>query len=378
MKKIYFFFIAILFSIASFSQSIVLLDEFDGTTKYSSSGEYVTSPTQYFGMTTEAYADVELGWGGFPFFGARQLSTSPATITYDDLDITGLTNLSLAIGIAEDKGTGSSEDWDAGDSVLIEYSLNNGSWTTLFSIEGTGTDNAPEIISADSNNGILITSDIEEFEFGIPTTTETDLDLRLTFTGLSEAEEDIVFEYLGLVNDLNLFPEIDIIAPSASNFANGVGTIDVTYTVSGNADSIEIIVNGGVPITGSDVNGDTVSISVSDDTAYEVYILAYISGEEVDDIDVSFAVGNPSLSIGKDEIVSFSLYPNPVNKGKFSISTGDNSLKIIQLYDVVGKMVLSKSVQNREIIDVSNLNAGVYILKVEENDKMATRKLIVN
>jgi len=378
MKKIYFFFIAILFSIASFSQSIVLLDEFDGTTEYSSSGEYVTSPTQYFGMTTEAYADVELGYGDFPFFGARQLSTSPATITYDDLDITGLTNLSLAIGIAEDKGTGSSEDWDTGDSVLIEYSLNNGSWITLFSIEGTGTDNAPEIISADSNNGILITSDIEEFEFGIPTTTETDLDLRLTFTGLSEAEEDIVFEYLGLVNDLNLFPEIDIIAPSASNFANGVGTIDVTYTVSGNADSIEIIVNGGVPITGSDVNGDTVSISVSDDTAYEVYILAYISGEEVDDIDVSFAVGNPSLSIGKDEIESFSLYPNPVNKGKFSISTGDNSLKIIQLYDVVGKMVLSKSVQNREIIDVSNLNAGVYILKVEENDKMATRKLIVN
>ncbi|MFT4662222.1 MAG: hypothetical protein ACJA1H_002305 [Glaciecola sp.] len=163
MKKTYFFLITILFSTASFSQSIVLLDEFDGTTQYSSSGEYVTSPTQYFGMTTKAYADMELGYGDFPFFGARQLSTSPATITLDDLVITGLTNLSLAIGIAEDKGTGSSEDWDAGDSVLIEYSLNNGSWITLFSIEVTGTDNAPEIISADSNNGTLITSDIEEF-----------------------------------------------------------------------------------------------------------------------------------------------------------------------------------------------------------------------
>ncbi|MFT4662221.1 MAG: hypothetical protein ACJA1H_002304 [Glaciecola sp.] len=56
---------------------------------------------------------------------------------------------------------------------------------------------------------------------------------------MSEAEEDIVFEYLGLVNDLNLFPEIDITAPSASNFANGVETIDVTYTVFGNADSID-------------------------------------------------------------------------------------------------------------------------------------------
>lgn len=376
MKKIYFYLITILFSTASFSQSIVLLDEFDGAMQYTSSGEYVTSPTQYFGMTTETYADVELGFGDFPFFGARQLSTSPATITYDDLDITGLTNLTFLIGIAEDKGTGPSEDWDAGDSVVIEYRLDNGSWATLFSIVGTGTDNAPQISSGESNNGTFITFDIKEFEFGISTTTETEIDIRFTFTGLSEAEEDIVFEFLALVNDLNLFPEIDITAPSASNFANGVGTVDVTYTVSGNADSIEITVNNGVPIIG-DVNGETVSIPVSDDTAYEVVILGFISGQEVSDNDIYFEVGNP-LSIVKDEIENFSLYPNPVNNGEFSISTGENSLKLIQLYDVVGKMVLNKSIQNREIIDVKNLSAGVYILKVKENDKMATRKLIVN
>jgi hypothetical protein len=70
--------------------------------------------------------------------------------------------------------------------------------------------------------------------------------------------------------------------------------------------------------------------------------LTYISGQEVGYNDISFEVGNP-LSIGKDEIESFSLYPNPVNNGNFSISTGDNSLKLIQLYDVVGEMVLRKA-----------------------------------
>ncbi|MDA9295064.1 T9SS type A sorting domain-containing protein [bacterium] len=375
MKKIYLYVIAFLFSTAIFSQSIIFLDEFDGAMQYSSSGEYVTSPTQYFGMTTETYADVELGYGDFPFFGARQLSASPATITYSDFDITGKSNLSLAIGIAEDKGPGATEDWDAGDSVLVEYSLDNGSWTTLFSIISSGTDNAPQMSSSEANNGTVITSDIEEFDFGIPTSSNTEIDIRFTFTGLSEAEEDIVFEYLGLVDDLNLFPEIDISAPTG-NFSNGVSTVDVTYTVSGNADSIDIIVNEGTPITGNDVNGDTVSIPVSDNTAYEVVILAYLGGQEVGDNDVYFEVGTP-LSVSKDEIEGFSLYPNPVSNGKFSISTGENLIKNIELFDVNGKMVLSRSVKNKESINISNLNSGIYILKVEENSKNATRKLII-
>lgn len=375
MKKIYLYVIAFLFSTATFSQSIIFLDEFDGAMQYSSSGEYVTSPTQYFGMTTETYADVELGYGDFPFFGARQLSASPATITYSDFDITGKSNLSLAIGIAEDKGPGATEDWDAGDSVLVEYSLDNGSWTTLFSIISSGTDNAPQMSSSEANNGTVITSDIEEFDFGIPTSSNTEIDIRFTFTGLSEAEEDIVFEYLGLVDDLNLFPEIDISAPMG-NFSNGVGTVDVTYTVAGNADSIDIIVNDGTPITGNNVNGDTVSIPVSDNTAYEVVILAYLGGQEVGDNDVYFEVGTP-LSVAKDEIEGFSLYPNPVSNGKFSISTGENLIKNIELFDVNGKMVLSRSVKNKESINISNLNSGIYILKVEENSKNATRKLII-
>ncbi|MCF7569464.1 T9SS type A sorting domain-containing protein [Sabulilitoribacter arenilitoris] len=377
MKKKYLYLTALLFSTVTFSQSIILIDEFDGTQEYSTSGEYITSSTQYFGMTTETYADVELMATDFPFFGARQLSASPATITYNDLDITGKTNLTFAIGIAEDKGPGATEDWDADDSIVIEYRLDNGAWTTLFSIAGTGTDTAPQISSSDSNNGVQITNNVNEFDFGITTTTETEIDIRFTFTGLSDAEEDIVFEYLALVDNIDLLPEITISAPT-TNFSNGVGTVDVTYTVAGNADSIDIIVNGGTPITGNNVNGDTVSIPVSDDTAYEVVILAYINGQEVGDNDVYFEVGTPQLSVAKDEIEGFSVYPNPVSNGEFFISTRENSVKNIGLYDVMGKMVLSKSIRNKESVDISNLNSGLYILKAEENGKKAISKLIVN
>ena len=93
-------------------------------------------------------------------------------------------------------------------------------------------------------------------------------------------------------------------------------------------------------------------------------------------IDVYFEVGSP-LSVAKDEIEGFNLYPNPVSNGKFSISTVKNLIKNIELYDVMGKMVLSSSVRNEESINISNLNSGIYVLKVEENSKNATRKLII-
>ena len=206
------------------------------------------------------------------------------------------------------------------------------------------------------------------------------------YFNLTMYDTDVFLTNLGYLQgkptiNRNLFPVIEITTPDPdvnNNFQNGVGTVDITYTVTGNAQRIDIIVNDGEPIQNSSVTGQTVSIPVSDNTAYKVEILAYIDTDQlVDDQDYNFEVGTP-LSIDKDEIERFSFYPNPINNGNFSISTSENFIKLVQIYDVVGKIVLSKSVQNREVIDVSNLNAGMYILKVKENDKMATRKLIVN
>jgi len=59
-----------------------------------------------------------------------------------------------------------------------------------------------------------------------------------------------------------------------------------------------------------------------------------------------------ALSVVKNEIEGFTMYPNPVNKGFFSINTNLNTNKNISLFDVLGKEVLKKSVKNKEQIDV--------------------------
>ena len=88
-----------------------------------------------------------------------------------------------------------------------------------------------------------------------------------------------------------------------------------------------------------------------------------------------------SLSFAQDakpngDIDGFKLYPNPATNGKVYIITDNMAPKKIQIFDVLGTQVLQTTIL-REELNVSELDAGVYILRVYEKDKMATRKLIV-
>ncbi len=89
-----------------------------------------------------------------------------------------------------------------------------------------------------------------------------------------------------------------------------------------------------------------------------------------------------SLSFAQDakpngDIVDFKLYPNPVTNGKVYIVTADKAPKKIFIFDVLGTRVLETTLF-REELNVSELDAGVYVLRVYQKDKIATRKLIIN
>jgi len=81
-------------------------------------------------------------------------------------------------------------------------------------------------------------------------------------------------------------------------------------------------------------------------------------------------------TIKAKEIVGFKMYPNPVINGILFINTLENSQKDIQIFDVLGKQVFSKSIINQRL-DISKLTSGIYILKVSEKGKVATRKLVI-
>ena len=75
-------------------------------------------------------------------------------------------------------------------------------------------------------------------------------------------------------------------------------------------------------------------------------------------------------------IEGLNLYPNPVTNGKVYISSKNDLEKDIIIFDVLGKRVLQTIIYSREL-NLSNLSAGVYIIKINEGESTATRKLIV-
>ena len=82
-----------------------------------------------------------------------------------------------------------------------------------------------------------------------------------------------------------------------------------------------------------------------------------------------------STEVIKD-IDGLSIYPNPVSNGKIYITSTLNKPKEVKIYDVLGKMAMSETIIGKEL-NVSNLNPGVYILRIKENELSTTRKLVV-
>lgn len=75
-------------------------------------------------------------------------------------------------------------------------------------------------------------------------------------------------------------------------------------------------------------------------------------------------------------IEGLSFYPNPVSNGKVYITSKNDLDKEIIIFDVLGKKALQTTISSKEL-NISNLSPGVYIIKINEGDATATRKLIV-
>lgn len=88
------------------------------------------------------------------------------------------------------------------------------------------------------------------------------------------------------------------------------------------------------------------------------------------------SIGFSQESQASADIEGFKLYPNPTINGKIFINTAANAPKTVHIFDVLGTQVFQATILGKEV-NVSSLDKGVYILRVFEKDKVATRKLII-
>lgn len=84
-----------------------------------------------------------------------------------------------------------------------------------------------------------------------------------------------------------------------------------------------------------------------------------------------------TLAISQQQLLDgFALYPNPVRGGLLNIQSQSKAEMNISIFDVISKQVYQRNTSATQI-NISNLKAGLYFLKVEQDGKIATRKLVV-
>ena len=81
-------------------------------------------------------------------------------------------------------------------------------------------------------------------------------------------------------------------------------------------------------------------------------------------------------SVENNTIEGFELYPNPLNGSILNITTLQNLDKKVQIFNLLGKQVLSEIVVGKTM-NLSKLNTGIYIIKVQEGSNIATSKLVI-
>ena len=159
----------------------------------------------------------------------------------------------------------------------------------------------------------------------------------------------LVVKYVLASNTASLFvnPSVGAVEPAGS-VTNNTGTTAAPTQIA----NIALRQAGSTVNTTGNVEFD--AIRVADNWAY---------------------VTGATLSIKQNSISGLRVYPNPAKNNLF-ISSDNNEVKQVEVYNVLGKVVLNTKVTNAPV-NISAITAGVYVVKITEAGKTATRKLVI-
>ena len=81
------------------------------------------------------------------------------------------------------------------------------------------------------------------------------------------------------------------------------------------------------------------------------------------------------MATNQNQISGLLVYPNPT-KNILNITTDLNSTKNVEIYEMIGKKVLVENTQSQ--LNVSSLVTGMYIVKITEDGKTSTKRIVIN
>lgn len=181
---------------------------------------------------------------------------------------------------------------------------------------------------------------------------------------------------------------------------DGVGSENGTFTVAGEDLFIDIlapqpmmymvtfhVMVDGVPTEGATVTcpAGTMATDINGDASMEMPVGTHnytVNMQNYEDIhgtveveDGPQTVNVEMLGIGDAHVQEFRIYPNP-NRGKFTIEVaGSYDLEVL---NAIGNVVYSARIMEQKTVDLSNENDGIYFIRLQNGEKIFTKRLIIN
>ena len=128
-----------------------------------------------------------------------------------------------------------------------------------------------------------------------------------------------------------------------------------------------------LPVTGGWQSWETASVDVNlDQGIYDLRMNVVQPGFNLNWIDFEYTGG--SMSIEETLLKQFNLYPNPTSD--FINIVGEIQNFNIEIFDMVGKRIYQS--KNEDIINIKNLDSGIYLLKIIYNNNYESFIIIKN
>ena len=274
-------------------------------------------------------------------------------------------------------------DLEAGTVIYFTesgWNATTGDWRNGDTTEGVLAYTAPDVVAAGtvisfeedaSNNGTVI----------LPADGSVVVDSNLGNSWALSTSGDQITVFQGTVAS----PSFIFCVTSHSSAWHDADKTNKTAIPTGLVEGTTAVAAGSDTGSGDEFDNiyyDAVTNPIDGKTQAEILALVGNAANWVGDDDIpandNWKIQSFTLSSEFLEIENLSLYPNPV-KGVTKILNVISSSKEtmnINIYDLLGKNVISGQVIN-EKVDLSNLNPGVYITKLNQGDRQSSKRIIV-
>ena len=239
--------------------------------------------------------------------------------------------------------------------------------------------------SAPKGVELYVTSDIADLsKFGLGSANNgggTDGE-EYTFPAVSVTAGDRIFVASETVEFTNFFGS----APDYTDSAMGIN----------GDDAIELFENGQVIDVFGDINVDgtgqtwdyvdgwayRVNNTGPDGSTFDINNWTFSGTGNLDGVDndsstVPYPLNQYTLSVISNTNTDFRVFPNPNTTGTIMIVGTSEFNFNITIFDILGQRVLSQEIESGDAINISRLNAGLYLININQGNTSITKKLVV-